>query len=178
MNKVKTIDIFPLMGITLLLLIILEVFMTTLFPIVGLTSFRLPLHVFLVLFLAFNIDTPYISIMILVVMLVHSLFTIESWAIGTATGIFVLIILSYVRGVLHLSAPLVTIVVTEFFLLLWNLISSILIYFRYNNLDIILQRLWVFIPASIILSLLAPLLFGQLTRIWQGRMVKNSAGDL
>ena len=178
MYKMRLTDIVPLMTISLLLLIVVEVFMTTLFPILGMTYFRLPFHILLVLFLAFNIDTPYLSILVFLIMLIHSLFTVESWAIGTATGVFVLIGLSYVRGLLHPSAPLITILVTEFFLLLWNFISSILVYFRLNDMSIVVERFWTFLPASILISLFSPLLFGWMTRIWQGRMLKSSSGDL
>lgn len=178
MNRVKMTDLIPLMAISLVIMVFFEVIMTTLFPIVGLTYFRLPFHVLLILFLAFNIDTPYISILILLTMLVHSLFTVESWAIGTATGVFLIVILSYVRELIHLGAAITTILVTQVFMLVWNLIASVLIYFKDDNVTLILERFWNFLPASVIISLFSPILFALLSQIWNSRMGRSASGEI
>ncbi len=111
-------------------------------------------------------------------MLVHSLFTVESWAIGTATGIFVIIILSYIRELIHLGTPVVTIFVTEIFLLLWNFISSGLIYFKDDNFSVVLDRFLTFLPASLVIALLSPMLFAFLEQIWSSRLLRSANGEL
>ena len=152
---------------TILLLLILEIITTALVPALGIHKYKLAFHLLIVLFIGFKVETPFLPIMILIIQLFHSAFTIEGWAYGTFAGVLVCIIIGYVKDLLDFSSTASTIVLTEIFQVVWFIIVAILIYLRLDSFDYILARLWRFIPESILLSLLSPFFFSLLDRIWK-----------
>ena len=159
-------QILPSLLNTLLVLIIFEVISTTFLPLLGLSSYRLPFNILIILFMGFKLDTPYLAVMIFLVQYFHSFFSIEGWAMGTIAGIFVCTTISYLRDLIHFSTAVVTMFVTQMFQLLWFLIVASFIYIQLGEMDYVLNKLWRFIPESIIISLFAPLFFVLMERIW------------
>jgi hypothetical protein len=158
--------IFPLIK-TLIMLFILEIITTAIFPMIGLLHFRIPFNILLVLFLGLRVETPYLAILIMTVQYFHSFFSIEGWEMGTITGIIICVLVSYVREMIHFSSWTMTILITQVFQLLWFVLQSILIYVQLGNLDYIMDKGIRFLPQSVIIALLSPLFFFILNRMWK-----------
>ena len=158
--------IIPLLK-TLLLLFILELITTAVFPSVGLRNYRIPFNILLVLFLGLRLETPYLAIIILVVQYFHAFFSIEGWEMGTITGIIICVVVSYIREMIHFSSWGMTIIITQLFQLLWFFVQSTIIYIQLGNLHYIIDKGWRFLPQSIIISLLSPLFFWLMNKIWK-----------
>ena len=155
------------MVLTLILLIVLEVISATIFPLMGIEKYQIPFNILIVLYLSFKLDSPYLAVLILSVQYFHSLFSIEGWAIGTLIGVLISrVIYFFKETVQFFTFPLVILVVQASFLL-WFIFSSMFIYFQSNSFGPVWSRFWVFIPESIIASLLSPLLFMVLERFWR-----------
>lgn len=165
--KLQLKHILPSMIVTLVILICLEVLTTAFFPAFGLMRFRIPFNVLIILFVAFKLDTPYSAILILIIQLFHSLFSLEGWAMGTFAGVIIYIIISVLRDVIHFSSSLLTIMVTQLFQLLWFLMVSFFLYLKLGSTDYIIDKFWRFLPESIIISLIAPYCFSLLDKIWK-----------
>lgn len=170
-------DIIPSFILTLIMLLVLDIICATIFPLIGLTNFRLPFNILIVLYLGFKLEHPILGILILILQYTHSFFTVEGWAMGTAAGIIVWTIVSYVRDLLHFSSSFVTGFVTEIFQLVWFALVAILLYLKLGSVDYILVKFWRFIPASILLSILAPSFFSLLDRIWSMGRGGGMLGD-
>jgi len=156
------------LGITILILVVLEIISTALLPMIGLTKYRVPFNVLIILYMGFKLETPYTSLLILVLQYTHSFFTIEGWEMGTIAGVMICIVISYLKDLLHLSSSIITIFVTQMFQFLWFVIVSSLIYLKADNFSYIVEKFWRFLPESILISLMAPFLFGILDVIWRG----------
>ena len=166
MMRVGTVEILPRLFITVLILIVLEVLTSAFLPLFGLTRYMLPFNVLIVLFLGFKLENPYMALLILVVQYFHSLFTIEGWEMGTIAGVLICVVISYLRDVLHFTSSLITIVVTQIFQVLWFIIVSSLLYLKMDDTSYIIDKLWRFLPESIIISLLAPFFFSVFDKVW------------
>ncbi|MBT6324579.1 MAG: hypothetical protein HOJ35_01300 [Bdellovibrionales bacterium] len=153
--------------ITLIILFIFEVVLSTFLPILGLGRYILPINVLIILYLSFELDTPLLSVLIFLVQYTHSIFSVEEWAIGTIAGVIIGFIVSFLRDLLRLSTPLITIVIVQIFQIIWFIITSFLNYMQTNDFNLILSKLWLFIPESLIISILSPLFFFVLNKIWR-----------
>ncbi len=159
-------DYIPSLIITMLILIVLEILSTAVIPIFGVSEYRLPFNILIVLYLALKLEIPLIAIFILCLQYIHSFFSVEGWAAGTCAGILVSMIISTLRDVIHLSTASITIFTVQVFQLLWFSIVSTLLYISVGNFDEIIIRLWKFLPESIVLSFLSPFFFAILDKIW------------
>lgn len=157
--------IFPLLK-TLILLFFLEIMTTAVFPMIGLANYRVPFNILFVLFLGLKLETPYLGLLILAVQYFHSFFSIEGWEMGTVTGIVICIVVSYAREMIHFSSWIMTILITQVFQVLWFFVQSIMIYIMMGSPEYILEKGWRFLPQSIIISLISPIFFFILNRIW------------
>ncbi|MCF8057660.1 MAG: hypothetical protein K9K67_00075 [Bacteriovoracaceae bacterium] len=164
------------LGITLLILVVLEIFSTALVPMLGLMKYRIPFNVLIILYLGFKMETPYTSLLILILQYTHSFFSIEGWEMGTIAGVIICIVISYLKDLLHLSSSVITIFVTQVFQSLWFVIVSILLYLKEENFSYIVEKFWRFLPESIVISLLAPFFFGILDVIWRAE-TDRALGD-
>ena len=153
--------------LTTLLLVFLQIVSTAVLPVIGLSKFRLPFNILIILFLAFKLENPFLALLIFAFQYVHSFFSIEGWAMGTFAGIIVSMIVGYLKDVIHFSSIFLTILVTEIFQFIWFLVISTLIYMQVGNWDYIFEKLTRFIPESLVISLLAPLIFSFLDRVWK-----------
>ncbi len=163
--------------ITLLILIVLEILSTAILPMVGLTKYRIPFNVLIVLYMGFKLETPFTSILILILQYTHSFFSIEGWEMGTVAGVMICIIISYLKDLLHLTSSVITIVVTQLFQTLWFIIVSSLIYLKTDDFSYIVQKFWRFLPESIVISLIAPFLFSILDVIWKTEGESSGLGS-
>ncbi|MCR9204763.1 MAG: hypothetical protein NXH75_09310 [Halobacteriovoraceae bacterium] len=161
------------LGITILILVVLEIISTALIPMMGLTKYRIPFNVLIVLYMGLKLETPYTSLLILTLQYTHSFFSIEGWEMGTIAGVLICIIISYLKDLLHLSSSLITILVTQMFQFVWFAIVSVLLYIKEESFSYILEKFWRFLPESIVLSLLAPFFFGVLDAIWRGEQDRS-----
>jgi hypothetical protein len=152
--------------LTVLSLVILNIASTTLLSLFGLSYYVIPFHILIILYLGFKIDTPYLPLMILFLEYVHSSFTAQGWEIGTIAGVIISISISYLREILHLNSFGMTVVIVQIFQFIWFLITSVIIYMRTDLFSIIIDRFWRFLPESIFISILAPILFIALDKIW------------
>ncbi|MFG1500875.1 hypothetical protein ABMA70_11775 [Halobacteriovorax sp. XZX-3] len=164
---IKSSDIPIRLLITVLILIVLEVLASAFLPLFGLNKYMIPFNVLLVLYIGFKLETPYLAIIILILQLTHSLFSIEGWEYGTISGILICIVIGYLRDLLHFTSSFITMLTVFLFQVLWFFISSSLLYLKFDSFDYIVQKFWRFIPESIILSLLAPIFFSLLDKVWR-----------
>jgi len=167
--RVQLRDIIPGMLITILLLMALEIFSTALFPVIGGYKYRLPFNILVILFLGFKLETPFIGMMILMIQWLHSYFSVDGWAQGTLAGIFVCMIISYLRELIHFNSIWMTMLITQVFQLLYFLIVFGMFYLKNGDLTFLLGRFERFIPESIVISLLAPFLFFVLDKVWHAK---------
>lgn len=152
---------------TSLLLIILEIFSTAVLPAFGLVKIKLAFNVLIVLFLAFKLDTPFLAFLILALQFVHSVFSIEGWAIGTLVGILISLSVRYLRDLLQFSTKFSTIVVVQVFQLVWFVMISTLLSIKLGDFSNFFTLFWNFVPESIFLSLVSPFFFDLLDRVWK-----------
>lgn len=160
------VDILSAMSKTLLLLVILEIISTAIFPALGLIQFKLAFSVLIVLFMAFKLDTPALPYLILVIQLFHAAFSIEGWGVGTLAGVLIAISMRYLRDMLEFSSNISTIVVVQIFQIAWFVIINILLCIKLNDFSHLMEMIWRYVPPSIFLSLLSPYFFKLLDRFW------------
>lgn len=152
---------------TILLLVFLEIFSTAFLPALGILNYQIPVNVILILFLCFKLETPYLPVLILIIQMFHSVFSIEGWAFGTFAGIIVSLAIGYVKELLDFSSALTTMILTQVFQLVWFVIIAILIYLKTGDFSSITQRFFHFLPESLFMSLLSPFFFSLLNKIWR-----------
>ncbi len=166
MNQYKLKELVLSFLYTCILLVVLEVFSATFLPSVGLSSYILSFHILVVLFIGFRVQTIYQPYLILMVELIHSVFTIEGWAIGTLAGIIVTSLISYLKDMIQLNSRLSTIIVVQIFQVIWFVLVSSLISIKLGDFSYILTRFWRFLPESFLLSLISPFFFIVLMKFW------------
>lgn len=154
-------------ALTLALLIGFEVVTSTLLPILGWMEYRLTFNVLIILFLAIRLDSPLVPWMILGLQVVHSAFSIEGWALGTLAGLIVMLSANYLKELLQLSTAIMTMLTVQLFQFIWFLTVTLIICLKISNFEKFGMIIWSFIPGSILLSLISPLLFWLLGTIWR-----------
>ena len=164
--------------LTILLLLFLEVLSTSLLPIIGFAKFKPPFHILIVIFFSFYFKNSYLAVMILVTQCIHSLFSIEGWAMGTVAGVLISMMISYIRELINLSSPVITVIVTQIAMLSWFIITSTLIYLQLDEINYVLEKFWRFLPESFLLSLISPIFFIFLERLWRKQLIDESPGSL
>ncbi len=160
-------------AITLTLLVLLEVVTSTVLPVMGWKEYRLTFNVLIILFLAIRMDSPLVPWLIMGLQIIHSIFSIEGWALGTLAGLIVLISANYLKEVLHLTTAFMTMFTVQLFQFIWYLTVTLVICLKISDFDKFGLILWSFVPGSILLSLVSPLLFWFLDTVWK---VPNESG--
>ena len=149
------------------LLIGLEVITSTILPALGWHEYRLTFNVLLILFLAIRLDSPAVPWMIMALQIIHSVFSIEGWALGTLAGLIVMLSANYLKEVLHLTTAIMTMITVQLFQVIWYLTVTLVICLKIANFEKFGMILWSFIPGSILLSLISPIIFWVLEQIWR-----------
>jgi hypothetical protein len=168
-------DILKSLLVTVVVLVLMEIFSSTIMPILGLGGLRLAFNVILVLYLALRVSSVYLPYCILVLQLIHGFFSIEGWAMGTIAGVIISMFINYMKDLLHFSSGIITMVIVQLSQLSWFIIIGILSAIKLDDFSVIASMLWRFLPQSIILSLLSPLIFQLMDKIWQSGPAR--AGD-
>lgn len=163
-------------GITLALLLGLEIVTSTLLPAMGWKEYRLTFNVLIILFLAIRMDSPAVPWMILALQVVHSIFSIEGWALGTLAGIIVMLSANYLKEILHLTTAFMTMVTVQLFQMIWYITVTLIICLKISDFDKFGMIMGSFIPGSIMLSLISPALFWLLETIWRTPSDGSSRG--
>ena len=167
--KIQFKDLIPAMLWTIMLLVLVEIFGTALFPVLGGYKYRLPFNILIILYFGFKLETPFLGLLILIVQLIHTLFSVEGWAMGTLAGVSVCLIISYLRELIHFNTIWMTMLITQIFQLLWFCIVFGLFYIKNDDMNFLIGRFYSFIPESIVISLLSPAVFYFLDRVWHAR---------
>lgn len=154
-------------AITIGLLIGLEVVTSTILPAIGWHEYRLTFNVLIILFLAIRLDSGSVPWMIMCLQIVHSVFSVEGWALGTLAGLIVMLSANYLKEVLHLTTAVMTMITVQLFQFIWYLTVTLIICLKISNFEKFGMIIWSFIPGSILLSLISPVLFWMLEQIWR-----------
>lgn len=154
-------------AITMALLTGLEVVTSTLLPALGWHEYRLTFNVLIIIFLAIRLDSPAVPWMIMGLQMIHSVFSIEGWALGTLAGLIVMMSANYLKEVLHLTTALMTMITVQLFQIIWYVTVTLVICLKISNFDKFGMIMWSFIPGSILLSLISPILFWIMENIWR-----------
>lgn len=154
-------------GMTLGLLIGLEIVTSTLLPAIGWKEYRLTFNVLIILFLAIRLESATVPWVILGLQVVHSIFSIEGWALGTFAGLIVMMSANYLKEILHLTTAFMTMITVQLFQVIWFFTVTLIICLKISDFDKFGMILWSFIPGSFLLSLISPALFWLLTLIWR-----------
>ncbi len=152
---------------TCLLLIFLEIFTTAFLPSMGIENFKPAFSVLIVLFLAFRFDNPFLPYLIFITQYLHSIFSIEGWAIGTLAGILVSLSLRFLKDLLDFSTAISTIIVVQIFQLAWFVLISLMLSIKLGTFDSFISIFWQFVPESFVLSICSPFFFSILERFWK-----------
>jgi hypothetical protein len=153
--------------VTMALILGLEIFTSAVLPAIGWKEYRLTFNVLIILFLAIRVDSPLVPWMILVLQMVHSVFSVEGWALGTMAGLIVLVSANYLKDLLHLTTAITTMFTVQFFQLVWFVTVAVCICLKISDFDRFGMILWTFVPGSILLSLISPIVFWLLEKIWR-----------
>ena len=154
-------------AITVGLLVGLEIFTATILPAIGWTEYRLTFNVLIILFLAIRLDSPAVPWMILGLQTMHSVFSIEGWALGTLAGLIVMMSANYLKELLHLTTAFMTMITVQFFQVIWFVTVTLIICLKISDFSKFGLIIWSFVPGSIFLSLIAPILFWMLETVWR-----------
>jgi hypothetical protein len=154
-------------GLTLGLLTGLEIVTSSVLPAIGWFEYRLTFNVLIIIFLAIRLNIAGLPWMIMGFQLIHSIFSIEGWALGTFASLIVMTVANYLKEFLQLTTALVTMITVQMFQLVWYLTVAVVICLKISNFEKLWMILWSFIPGSIFLSIISPLLFWLLEKIWR-----------
>lgn len=172
MTKYSFKDIFLGVLKTSILLVALEIISSALFPALGLVSFRPPFSVLVVLYIAFKINTSFVPFIILIIQNIHSIFSIEGWAVSTLIGVIIALSVKYFKDLLDFSTAISTIIVVQLSQLLWFLMLALFLSIKVGDFSNFFTVFLEFIPESIALSATSPWFFYLLDKLW---ISKNSA---
>jgi hypothetical protein len=154
-------------AITLALLIGFEIVTSTILPALGWKEYRLTFNVLIILFMAIKMDSPIVPWLILGLQLIHSIFSIEGWALGTLAGVIVMLSANYLKEILQLSTAFMTMLTVQLFQFIWYLTVTLVICLKISDFEKFGLILWSFIPGSILLSLISPIIFWLLEMVWR-----------
>lgn len=154
-------------AITAGLLIGFEIITATILPALGWNEYRLTFNVLVILFLAIRLDSSLVPWMIMGLQMIHSAFSIEGWAIGTLAGLIVMISANYLKELLHLGTAVMTMFTVQLFQSIWYLTVTLIICLKISNFEKFGMILWSFVPGSILLSIISPLIFWILHSVWR-----------
>ncbi len=154
-------------SLTLALMIVFEVITSSLLPAMGWFESRIALNVLVILFLAIRLNAPILPWLILILQFVHSAFSIEGWALGTLAGIIVMFVANYLKELLQLTTPIIAMFTALFFQFVWFMTVAIVLCLKISSFEKFGMIVWSFVPGSILLAILSPLIFGLLNLIWK-----------
>lgn len=165
--KMRLSQVIISFAITLAMLIGLEIVTSSLLPALGWQEYRLTFNVLIILFLAIRLNSSMVPWLILGLQMIHSVFSVEGWALGTLAGLIVMMSANYLKELLHLTTAIMTMLTVQLFQFIWFLTVTLVICLKISNFEKFGMILWSFIPGSILLSLISPILFWILSLVWR-----------
>jgi uncharacterized membrane protein YvlD (DUF360 family) len=126
--------------------------------------------------MAFKLTTPLLPWFVMILQLVHAAFSVEGWALGTLVGIFISLIASYLKEILQFSTAIATIITVQVFQVLWYVVTISIISLKLGHFNHFTMMFWNVIPGTFFLSLVSPLLFNLLNRVWPQEMQVGRTG--
>ena len=152
--------------ITTLILVFSDILVSTCFPLIGLESFRISIVVLIVLYLCFYFNNILIAPLIAYFYMVHGIFSLEHWSVGALSCLLVSILISFLRNLIHLNNFFVTFVFVQVFQVLIFFLTRGMMYFKLDQGHFLSESSKFFVLESLIISLLSPLVFPLLHKIW------------
>ncbi len=152
---------------TSLLLIVSNIFFTTLFPFVFNIGFRPSLNVVILLFLAYRLQGNSLPFIILFFQSVHGAFTAQGWAFATLAGIGVGLIISRIKDMVHFYLSWVQVAFTFVFSWIYFFILSFFMYLKTEELSFFYLNLGTELAESLFSAALAPFIFKVMKKIWK-----------
>lgn len=165
--KMRLSQLIVSFAISVALLLGLEIVTSSILPAIGWHEYRLTFNVLIIIFLTIKLDSPLVPWMVLGLQMVHSVFSVEGWALGTLAGLIVMISANYLKEILHLTTIFMTMITVQLFQIIWYLTVTITICLKISDFEKFGMIIWSFIPGSILLSLISPILFWILEKIWR-----------
>jgi hypothetical protein len=172
--RFSTIGLIKAMLMTLFLLLMLEIFSSTLLPMIGLSGIRLSFNVLIILYLVLRVPITPVPFCILLIQMLHSLFSIEGWALGTIAGVAILMFMNYLKDLIHFSSGLTTMITIQVTQLVWFVIMGLMLSLKLGDFTGIFDMLIRFLPQSIVISIISPFMFNLLDFIWSSIKPGNS----
>jgi hypothetical protein len=163
-------------SVTLGILIALEIATSAFLPALGWRESRLAFNVVIILFMALRLTTPLLPWFVMLLQLVHASFSVEGWALGTLVGIMVSLIASYLKEILQFSSAIATMVTVQIFQFIWYVSTLGIICLKLGTFESFSLMFWNVIPGTFFLSLISPLMFNLLNRVWPYESQVSRAG--
>lgn len=160
---------------TAILLIILEIFTSSVLPALGIIDFKPAFNILIVLFLALKLEVVFLPFLILFYQYIHSVFSIEGWAPGAFAGILIAISVRYVKDMLNFSSALSTIIVVQVFQIAWFLLVALIFSIKLGDFSHFIPVFLRYLPESFFLSLISHHFFLLLDDFWQVNSKKAGA---
>jgi hypothetical protein len=153
--------------ITVIILVMLEIFSSAILPALGIRDYTLAFHVLITIFLGFRFNSSLTPWILLILQIFHSAFSVEGWALATFAALVVCLLINYLKDLMQISSLVSTIIVVAIFQIVWFLVVASVIAAKNNDFSLILPRVMRIIPETIGISLFAPLFFKVLGRVWR-----------
>jgi hypothetical protein len=163
-------------ALTLGLLIGLEIVTATVLPVMGWKEYRLTFNVLIILFMAIRLESAIVPWLIMGLQVIHSVFSIEGWALGTLAGLIVMLSANYLKELLHLTNWIMTMLTVQLFQIIWYITVTLIICLKISDFEKFGLILWSFIPGSIFLSMISPIIFWVLSSIWRTQSEGSGRG--
>lgn len=151
---------------SLLVMIIIEVVLSTFFPMLGLSSIRFSINIFLVLFLTLFIQSNLIPFSILIIHFIHSVFSTEGWAIGSLTAIIVAMVVFFTKDWINFKSRISLMLVFLAGNILWSLILGVIISLKLADTSLIMSYFLQGLGSGVVLALFSPILVKIFDKIW------------
>jgi hypothetical protein len=157
---------FVSLGLTCLLLVLLELLSATVLPLMGMKEISLAFNVLIVLFLAIRVDHSLMPFFILLIQVIHGFFSMEGWAIGTISGIIIATLVGILKDLAQFTSYWTTFFIVQSFLVLWYFLQAFLISLKIGHFDQFMAIFLTGFPECIILAFCSPIVFSWLKKIW------------
>ncbi|MBP9674077.1 MAG: hypothetical protein KBD63_03205 [Bacteriovoracaceae bacterium] len=165
--------LLPLM-ITLFLLVSIN-FILSMFTIGNvLSTHTMQFNVVIIIFLCLQLKTPWLPILIFVIQFFHNAFTLDGWAYGTLVGVLLSFLLMIVKDVVNTENRVTVIIINQIFQIIWYLFMGTILWIQGISKGSFWHGFFVFLPGSFFVSLLSPVFFNFLNKIWKSSSLEET----
>lgn len=172
MIKYSSAELIIAMLQTLVLVVFFNVLMATVLPSFQLYSGRFSVSVMVVIFLSLFVRNLFLPFFILILLYIHSFFTIEPWAMAGISALTLCALIGAVRHLLNFRSRISIAPVTLIGYLIWYLILGLLLSFKTGEFNFFISYLIDGLWSGAVLACISPFIFIFLDYIWK---IKRSA---